>query len=135
MTSHSFGAFIEVESSTGNGKGVEHAIPIAPQKALPRVYHSMPHTPNDTELDNIQWGKRLNGPSESGTSTPTGYQTPRAPFDIESRPQSPVHGVDAMQSFSNPPKNRFRLLAVCLMNFGNGLNDSAPGALIPYVET
>jgi hypothetical protein len=39
-----------------------------------------------------------------------------------------------MQSFSNPPMNRFRMLSVCLMNFGNGLSDSAPGALIPYIE-
>ena len=135
MTSHAFGAFIEVDSSPNNGKAAEHPIPVAPQKALPRVYHSMPHTPNEIELDNIQWGSRLNGPSESGTSTPTGFQTPRAPIDLESRPASPVREVEVMQSFSNPPMNRFRLLAVCLMNFGNGLNDSAPGALIPYVET
>ena len=26
------------------------------------------------------------------------------------------------------------MLSVCLMNFGNGLNDGAPGALIPYLE-
>jgi len=30
--------------------------------------------------------------------------------------------------------NRFRVLSVCLLNFGNGLSDSAPGALIPYIE-
>jgi hypothetical protein len=26
------------------------------------------------------------------------------------------------------------MLSVCLVNFGNGLSDSAPGALIPYME-
>jgi fucose permease len=31
--------------------------------------------------------------------------------------------------------NRFRVLSCCLIYFGNGLNDSAPGALIPYIET
>ncbi|KAH8678989.1 major facilitator superfamily domain-containing protein [Tricladium varicosporioides] len=133
MTSHAFGAFIEVESSTEN---VEHSIPIAPQKALPRVYHSMPHTSDGQELDNLQWGKKLNGPYESGASTPTGYQTPRVLNDLEmSRAPSPIQeGVEAMQSFANPPMNRFRMLSVCLLNFGNGLNDSAPGALIPYLE-
>ena len=40
-----------------------------------------------------------------------------------------------MQSIWNPPMNRFRMLAVCTMNFCMGLNDSAPGALIPYIES
>lgn len=39
-----------------------------------------------------------------------------------------------MQGVWDPYMNRFRLLSICLMNFGNGLNDSAPGALIPYME-
>ncbi|KAL4898856.1 hypothetical protein BDW74DRAFT_189895 [Aspergillus multicolor] len=31
-------------------------------------------------------------------------------------------------------KTKWRLLSACLMNFGNGMNDSAPGALLPYIE-
>lgn len=31
--------------------------------------------------------------------------------------------------------NKFRHLSACLEYFGNGLNDSAPGALIPYIES
>jgi hypothetical protein len=128
MSSHAFGAFIDVESSS-------------------RSHHSVPQTqgPDAMELENIQWGKKLNGPRVfesplgTGYTTPTGYQTPRTPNDLEiSRPPSPIHneedGVYAMQSFSSPPMNRFRMLSVCLMNFANGLSDSAPGALIPYVE-
>ncbi|EEP80409.1 predicted protein [Uncinocarpus reesii 1704] len=42
--------------------------------------------------------------------------------------------TDALQSVSRPRGNKWRLLSCCLMNFGNGLNDSAPGALIPYME-
>ncbi|KAL0932318.1 MFS efflux transporter [Colletotrichum truncatum] len=30
--------------------------------------------------------------------------------------------------------NRWRFLAACLMNMGNGINDGAPGAIIPYME-
>jgi hypothetical protein len=63
--------------------------------------------------------------------------------DLErSRPSSPVHDhdrnggieVEALQSITDPYMNRYRFLAVCLMNFANGLNDSAPGALIPSME-
>lgn len=131
MASYALSAFIGVKSPISEET---HEILIAPQKALPRVYHSVPQP---LELDNLQWGAKLNGPSGSGTNTPPGYQTPRVPTDLEmSRPATPTEqdGVDALQSFSNPPMNRFRMLSVCLMNFGNGLNDSAPGALIPYIE-
>jgi hypothetical protein len=131
MNSHAFGAFIDVESSSSNQES--HAIPIAPQKAFPRSYHSVP---DPIELENLQWGAKLTGPSGSGTATPTGYQTPRSPLEL-SRPASPIaepEGVDAIQSFSSPPMNRFRMVSVCLLNFANGLGDSAPGALIPYIE-
>lgn len=142
---NSFGVYIDVEPS--HNSGVVHDAPSAPAKAVARVYHSVP---DPIELDNIEWGKKLNGPSSyfervagtgppSGAATPSGYQTPRTPLDLEmSRPASPQHGeqdgVDAMQSFSSPPMNRYRMAAVCLINFGNGLSDSAPGALIPYIE-
>jgi hypothetical protein len=133
MTSHTFGAFIDIELSSDNRE--EHTIPIVPQKAVPRSYHSVP---DPIELDNLEWGKKLNGPSTPGSVPASGYQTPQT-TDLEmSRPPSPTNeelgGVAAMQSFSNPPMNRFRMLSVCLMNFGNGLSDSAPGALIPYIE-
>jgi hypothetical protein len=133
MTSHTFGAFIDIEPSSDNRE--EHTIPIVPQKAVPRSYHSVP---DPIELDNLEWGKKLNGPSTPGSVPASGYQTPQT-TDLEmSRPPSPTNeelgGVAAMQSFSNPPMNRFRMLSVCLMNFGNGLSDSAPGALIPYIE-
>lgn len=39
-----------------------------------------------------------------------------------------------MPSFWHPKMNKFRVLACCLIYFGNGMSDSAPGALIPYIE-
>lgn len=139
MTSHAFGAFIDVESSPSNPEA--HTIPIAPQKVFERTYHSvpLPQGSDAIELDNLPWGTMLNGPrGQSEPVTPSGTQTPRIVNDLEmSSPATPANerdGVDAMQSFSNPPMNRFRMLSVCLMNFGNGLSDSAPGALIPYIE-
>jgi hypothetical protein len=141
MTSHAFDAFIDIESSPKSTHQDAHTIPIAPQKAFERTYHSvpLPQGPSAIELDSLQWGAQLNGPrGESGHNTPPGTQTPGV-TDLEmSRPTTPQgdeqDGVDTVQSFSNPPMNRFRMLSVCFLNFGNGLNDSAPGALIPHIE-
>ena len=149
MSSHVFGAYIDVESSSthSKGKAVDHTIPTAPQKAVAKNYHAVPLSPGPLspdaiELESFQWG------TQSGAATPSGYQTPAHgqktppinPRDLEmSRPASPTNGneengVEALQSFSSPPINRYRMLAVCMCNFGNGLSDSAPGALLPYME-
>lgn len=149
MNSHAFGALMEVESSTdaSSQKNTISNIPTAPQKAKARIYHSVPHSRAaslDIELESIQWNSLDHHPIPE---TPTGTQTPsneNSQFfqDLErSRTASPAddlegenRGVEVMQSFSNPPMNRYRMLSVCLMNFGNGLSDSAPGALLPYME-
>jgi hypothetical protein len=47
-------------------------------------------------------------------------------------PPGSVH--EQIQTVWNPYKNRVRFLACCLMAFGNGLNDSAAGALIASIE-
>ncbi|KAI1877412.1 hypothetical protein JX265_003420 [Neoarthrinium moseri] len=63
----------------------------------------------------------------------------RATPDLEmSRPTTPAADGDAVEvlpSIFSPQKNKFRLAACCCMNFLGGLNDSAAGALIPYMET
>jgi hypothetical protein len=41
---------------------------------------------------------------------------------------------DQVQTIWDPYRNRFRVLASCLTVFGNGSNDSAPGALIASIE-
>jgi hypothetical protein len=46
-----------------------------------------------------------------------------------------VRETEALQSLSFPPMNKYRMSSVCLKKFGNGLSDSAPGALVPYMET
>lgn len=92
--------------------------------------------PTDIELDTIQWGRRLDGPEQSGATT--GATTP---VDLEnSRPSSPTqnraHEVSAIPSATvkYPPMNRWRIPVLCLAFFIQGLNDSAPGALLPYME-
>lgn len=46
---------------------------------------------------------------------------------------SPPHKLPPMTS-RNPPQNLWRIVSVCLLNFGNGYLDAAPGALLPHIE-
>jgi fucose permease len=124
-----FGASIDIESAPVIVEGP------------PAVYHkdNIP-APSPIELDEFVWGPgytRLNVPIE-GTQTPkSGTQTPlfNNEFTI-SRPPTPRQygAADIALSWSNPPKNRWRVLSCCLVLFGNGMNDSAPGALLPSME-
>lgn len=57
--------------------------------------------------------------------------------DVEaSRPPSPVpiEAANVVQTFWNPPMNKWRTLAISFALLCNGANDSAPGALLPYME-
>ncbi|OCL14399.1 MFS general substrate transporter [Glonium stellatum] len=105
--------------------------------------------PSAFELDSYPWGSQYNEAinSRGGMQTPrtsqtphTGAQTPITPMspnELEmSRSPSPKRDEAAslVQSWSNPPMNKWRVLTCCLIYFGNGLNDSAPGAILPYME-
>lgn len=59
------------------------------------------------------------------------------PNELEaSPPQSPVadSGTAIVPSFWYPTMNKWRVLAACLIYFGNGINDAVNGALIPSME-
>ncbi|KAL7272901.1 hypothetical protein RUND412_004272 [Rhizina undulata] len=102
---------------------------------LPAVYHQHPRnhatTPGYSETDpEILRESRENS---------SGCQTPITPGDLESsRPNTPIleadYAVGLVESVNNPKINRSRLASACLLIFTNGLNDAAPGALIPYIE-
>lgn len=62
---------------------------------------------------------------------------PQTPDELErSQPPTPKqeHAANIVPSWRWPKMNRWRMLAACCEYFGNGLNDAAPGALIPYIE-
>ncbi|OAL40338.1 hypothetical protein AYO20_00074 [Fonsecaea nubica] len=96
--------------------------------------------PTAYELDEIQWGSRLNGPCKlpSHDQSPVGQSLPQTPGELErSQPPTPKQdrAVDALvQSISNPLQNRWRVAAASFMFFLMGMNDAATGALIPYLE-
>lgn len=126
------------ENAKTNMKVMIDAVPAAPEKVKSRVYHSVPLTPSDIELENMNWGVRYSGPREITSNPPSGMQTPMT-MDLEmSRPPSPnlirQNEVSMLQSFWHPKMNRYRMIAVCAANFISGMSDSAPGALIPTIE-
>lgn len=126
MASHAFGASVNIQVSHGVTN---------PPAVLKKDPHALPDLPTAYELDELSKVARANG--SSGPTTLSGGQTPRSPHELEmSRPPSPDshEATDVVQTWTRPPINKWRVLSACLMNFGQGLNDAAPGALIPYVE-
>ncbi|MCJ1401767.1 hypothetical protein MMC11_004984 [Xylographa trunciseda] len=124
------GAFIHIE---GQSRIVD------PPAVVYKDDHGVKSSPTAHELDQLSFGDRYNGPSItlSLPATPKGNNTSPTPGELETNtePSRGVHyAVDVVQSLYNPPMNRWRFVAACLMCFANGLNDSAPGALIPYIE-
>ena len=111
---------------------------IASLSSLPRALSkdavALPDLPTAFELNELNRGVPSLGPSVP--HTPVGAETPLMLDELESRSSSPVYGrpVEALQTMSSPGINKYRVFAACLMNLANGLNDSAPGALIPYLE-
>jgi fucose permease len=123
-----FGAYFDIESGS------------SAVRDPPATYHkNVFSSPSPLELDEITWGARYSGlttPTQSGTQTPY-PETPLTGNEFTiSRPPTPKREEAAglAQSWNNPPKNKWRVFGCCLVYFGNGMSDSAPGALIPYME-
>ena len=111
--------------------------------------------PSNDELDAVElpdYGGLMRSKSYNAAITPTGPQTPmevhtpgldqvpspKTPNELErSQPPTPMRdeAASVVPSFWYPKMNRYRVLSACLEYFGNGMNDSAPGALIPYIES
>lgn len=73
-------------------------------------------------------------PFEARTQPVTGAQTPHTSNGLESGTPVDANFTGIVPSFSYPKMNKWRVLCACLTYFGNGMNDSVPGALIPYME-
>lgn len=118
MPSHRLGSFIEVESDRGSQIS-------NPTSAVCREGKANFGRASIHELDEI-----------GGQIVDSGGD-PKTPNELErSDPPTPKQNevTDEVQTLSNPPMTKWRLLSACLMNLGSGLNDSIPGAIIPYME-
>ncbi|KAI5251098.1 MFS general substrate transporter [Aureobasidium subglaciale] len=131
MSAYTFGAALEHTSSK-----------ITSPPAIKQKNTSAP--PSAIELQEYfnsvqsQHSGYADGITPAGPQTPgwTGSQTPKTPNELEiSRPPSPEQATEVVPSFGFPSKNRWRVLAVCVVYLANGLSDAAAGALIPFMET
>ncbi|KAI9774296.1 MAG: hypothetical protein M1840_004190 [Geoglossum simile] len=113
----SLGAFIELGPNIPKITG--------PPPVLPKSYPSLPDT---VALDQLTWSPHVDRRADSSGRmgiTPSGLEISQTPS-----PRGEV--VEVVQSFFSPRMNRYRVVSACLTCFGNGLNDSVPGALIPH---
>jgi fucose permease len=92
------------------------------------------------ELPHYGLTKDQHGTTKSANGTITheelGMQH-TTPGELEaSPPNSPIadNSTPIVPSFWYPMMNRWRVLAACLIYFGNGINDAVNGALIPSME-
>lgn len=128
MASASFHSLFEIQHSPSTSDNISSP-PATLQKG--RV-----QAPTAIELDDYVFGKRYNGPDSlpqtpmegrSGTQDPVEQFMPKSPNELESsRPSSPKReeAASLVQSWNNPPMNKWRVLSCCVIYLGNGINDS-----------
>lgn len=104
------------------------ALPPAPAKTVTRVYPGVPQREDSIEVQRLQ-DQDIALSSHDGPSPGDDVEMSRPPS-----PESPTDGVEIQPSIWEPYMNRYRFMSACILNFQNGVNDSAPGALIPYME-
>ncbi|KAK3392374.1 major facilitator superfamily domain-containing protein [Sordaria brevicollis] len=136
-----------LELPSAPGKAVPRTYPGAPQEASAIELQPLARTPNSTKSASAS---RTNVSSTSGVVNgpqpgTTANFSSGPELEDQSRPGTPnadslndetanSDSVEALQSIMQPYMNRWRLLAMCLINLSNGMSDSAPGALIPSME-
>ncbi|KAK2766962.1 hypothetical protein FQN54_006278 [Arachnomyces sp. PD_36] len=128
MSLHNLRSFIEVES--GHGSQISNPTAAMCRDGKPTLSHTSVH-----EMDDMRGARPVN---INTTTKWSPSPTATTPNELErSTPSTPIgnEAVDESQSIWSPPITRWRLLSGCLMSFGGGLNDSIPGAIIPYMET
>ena len=126
---------------------------IEPDSKTPTSNTKHTRAPSAKELDAIELQDRGNLASQRSSEEPASpasvysperkndpFKTPevsKTPNELESsQPPTPTRQTAAsmIPSWSYPKRNKWRILCACLIYFGNGMSDSAPGALLPYIE-
>ena len=127
MSSSCLAAIISIESNQ-----ISNPPPVYSKKTVRDASPRETDPPVDLEMYPISTTER------SRLSVNTGK--PKTPLRSmnEALPDSsnspPSHASEQIQTIWNPYKNRFRVMASCMTVFANGMNDSAPGALIASIE-
>ena len=115
MASPSLGLFLDIE----------HSVPVSsPPPAAQRDNQGLVQPQSDLVLN------ELHPRSDRSSAVPLGIPKSQLPSVILEN-----EGRDWVADRTTTSwKTKWRLLSVCLVLFGNGMNDSAPGALIPHIE-
>ncbi|KID79503.1 Bypass of stop codon protein 6 [Metarhizium brunneum] len=125
-------SLVELQPASNQADSESVAPLTTPRRVVQRTYPGAPTQENASIALHSP-------PGHGGEYIPNTPRTEAAADDLEMRrPASPgptADAVDAVMSVWDPSMNRFRLLSLCLCSLGDGLSDSAAGALIPYMET
>ncbi|KAL1652214.1 hypothetical protein SLS58_000341 [Diplodia intermedia] len=124
---HAFGSLFDIEDP----KRITTP-PLSRKQSL-----SVRSPPSNQELDDLIFGEPVAAPQThpSASKSGAGNAISQTPSELEGNSDTtPAAARPAIQTLWNPPMNKWRVLCACLVYFGNGLSDSAPGALIPYME-
>jgi hypothetical protein len=124
--SFAFGAMMTIES-----ENLQIQLPSEPKKAVQHVTGQGHEASVDTEMRPLPF---TNFSSGSGDDTGTADESRRVSRDENRETQRPGAVSDQVQTIWHPYMNRFRVMAACLTSLANGMNDSAPGALIASLE-
>ena len=127
MTAHMLGGLSDLQS--GSALDVADLARVVTKDAILATRSS-----TELDLQSLQWGARSNGLKQVETD----IHPPQTPRELEQSVPSTPQGwsTDAiLQTATNPPKNRWRLIAAAIVFFNFGMNDGVTGALIPYLES
>jgi hypothetical protein len=125
MSAYTFGAALELSSSP------KLTSPPAVKKKQPTGLQSAIELEEYFQEVQVQHSQQSNGTTSaaaqasSKTPTTTTTTTTKTPNELEmSRPPSPSQATEVMPSWGFPSMNKYRVLAVCSVYFGNGINDA-----------
>ncbi|KAF3017099.1 hypothetical protein E8E14_008284 [Neopestalotiopsis sp. 37M] len=100
-------------------------LPSQPERAFSVSHHGASHESEPIELASLKpTNPTVSGPARTEAAA-SAAASPVADDEVE----------QVFPSIFSSKKDRLRLAACCSMSFTGGLNDSAAGALIPYMET
>jgi hypothetical protein len=105
-----------------------------PDKPKNSVQHGIEDSPGPSVHIEMRSVPYSNFSRDSGENTGTADVSQRVSSNENREAQGPSLMSEQVQTIWHPYKNRFRVMAACLTSFANGMNDSAPGALIASLE-
>ncbi|CAK7211484.1 hypothetical protein SCUCBS95973_001131 [Sporothrix curviconia] len=156
-TAHSTGAS-HSHSPHNNASSSKMQAPARPARAIPRTYPAVPLADTDEavlyerssstkgfDASDLEMSRPVtpvedkdadddDDNDDNDNNNDRRSSQSRRPGDLGSDNEGDGVEVEVLQSMFSPRKNAFRMATVGLNTLNDGLNDSAAGALLPYIE-